>query len=293
MLKKLNSLLPRLFFPFLFFSVVAVNGNADSCVNVDCSYHGICSVVGTGHLCDCDPGYTGDECEQKVDFCASADAPKCLNGGKCISSAGVAKCNCDGTGFMGSHCFDNVDDCAEAPEPHCGGVGVCVDKVKDYECKCEDGFVVSEDGHDCIADPINDDENVVTSHENEGDVEGGEDGEKEEEKAGESETVEEEGDQAAESESESESEEEEEEEEGAGESESHAEEEGDQASESEEEEEGEGEGEGEEEEGEEEEEEEEEEEDHDERASEDAGGAFSWSEQRVVFSRWNEGCFGV
>ena len=135
-----------------------------------------------GYTCVCEAGYTGQNCQHQVDFCA--DQP-CKNGGTCTNGENSFTCSCrpgyassptcdiendecapgpcdpSGTlecldldnkfecicrdGYEGDLCKTNVDDCASSP---CRNGGQCNDLVGDYECICPEGWV----GKNCQED---------------------------------------------------------------------------------------------------------------------------------------------
>lgn len=47
--------------------------------------HGVCNCYGNNFLCACNYGYTGNLCDQVVDYCASNP---CMNGGQCTTYVG-------------------------------------------------------------------------------------------------------------------------------------------------------------------------------------------------------------
>ena len=53
------------------------------------------------YKCNCPPGYSGQDCEENIDDCASRP---CLNGGRCRDLINDFKCECQGTGYSGSLC---------------------------------------------------------------------------------------------------------------------------------------------------------------------------------------------
>ena len=65
-----------------------------------CRNGGHCSNSRGSYQCTCVNGYTGDNCENKIDFCRTAP---CLNGGVCQSLASSYRCDCT-FGTSGLHC---------------------------------------------------------------------------------------------------------------------------------------------------------------------------------------------
>lgn len=69
-----------------------------SCISEPCSSTGSCVQHSKlNHSCICDVGYTGQRCDELVDYCSSSP---CINGGTCISLIGSFKCLCI-PGFTG------------------------------------------------------------------------------------------------------------------------------------------------------------------------------------------------
>lgn len=56
-----------------------------SCLTNACQNNGTCLEIAVeSHNCICPPGFSGSQCEQKIDPCL---AKPCKNGGTCTSSA--------------------------------------------------------------------------------------------------------------------------------------------------------------------------------------------------------------
>jgi hypothetical protein len=110
-----------------------------------------CSTPDFGsYRCNCTAGWTGENCGDDIDECASAP---CQNGGGCLSSnensvdamvaADVHRCDCE-KGWTGENCADDVDECTSAP---CMNGATCVEStasdvvpVDAFSCSCADGF---------------------------------------------------------------------------------------------------------------------------------------------------------
>ncbi|MCA9573917.1 MAG: hypothetical protein H6726_05665 [Sandaracinaceae bacterium] len=104
----------------------------DFCFAAPCT-HGECVNGEDSRSCVCAAGYTGTDCEEDVDECASANA--CSGHGTCTNSVGSFSCACD-PGFAGDRCEVNTDDCAAL---NCN-TGTCVDEVQRAYCSCPTGF---------------------------------------------------------------------------------------------------------------------------------------------------------
>jgi hypothetical protein len=93
---------------------------------LDCSGRGVCVRVDLEHeLCDCEPGFHGQHCENVATTCGKHN--DCSGNGVCKYGA----CFCD-PGFMGKHC-DTMEPC---PVADCSGHGAC----QGGRCFCDPGF---------------------------------------------------------------------------------------------------------------------------------------------------------
>ncbi|KRZ38457.1 Uncharacterized protein T4C_13788 [Trichinella pseudospiralis] len=127
---------------------------AGTCVSSPCK-HGNCTQLGPDrHVCRCYDGYSGDQCEEMIDFC---DSNPCHNeGGVCHSFVGGYNCTCF-PGFrgicirvlcysllllfffvhlpfpLGEQCEENIDDCINRP---CKNNGKCYDQINGFSCDC-------------------------------------------------------------------------------------------------------------------------------------------------------------
>lgn len=112
-----------------------------TCADGPCFNGGRCSdSPDGGYSCRCPVGYSGFNCEKKIDYCSSSP---CSNGAKCVDLGDAYLCRCQ-AGFSGRHCDNNVDDCASAP---CANGGTCRDGVNDFSCTCPPGYT----GRNCSA----------------------------------------------------------------------------------------------------------------------------------------------
>lgn len=128
-----------------------------TCAETPCFHAGTCRETdgGRGYRCECPAGYTGLNCEKKLDRCTSL---RCANGnappaprpspsrapvnpfcsragGHCVTSGALWACSCR-SGFAGPRCETNVDECAAGP---CAAGATCVDRINDYSCVCPPG----------------------------------------------------------------------------------------------------------------------------------------------------------
>uniref|UniRef100_A0A146LSY1 Delta-like protein n=2 Tax=Lygus hesperus TaxID=30085 RepID=A0A146LSY1_LYGHE len=117
------------------------NQDLNYCTNHrPCRQGGTCFNTGQGsYTCACAPGYTGTDCEVKIDGCSHTP---CLNGAKCVDEgSGGYQCEC-ASGWQGTHCEVSAVTCGDFP---CQNGGICEDGHSSYKCTCLPGY----SGHDC------------------------------------------------------------------------------------------------------------------------------------------------
>ena len=106
-----------------------------SAFQINCSGRGTCiDGVGT-YSCDCNPGYTGRDCETNVNECLLME-PQCSGRGKCTDGIDTFTCDCN-DGYTGLKCETNIDDCVGV---NCSGHGQCMDNINSFTCNCSEGF---------------------------------------------------------------------------------------------------------------------------------------------------------
>ena len=79
-----------------------------------------------GYWCQCKPGYTGLNCETKINECESNP---CGVNGKCLDLVNEFNCECY-SGYKGTNCQENIDEC-KLMTP-CAQQTKCIDLKPDY-----------------------------------------------------------------------------------------------------------------------------------------------------------------
>uniref|UniRef100_A0A8C3AZA6 Slit homolog 2 (Drosophila) n=1 Tax=Cyclopterus lumpus TaxID=8103 RepID=A0A8C3AZA6_CYCLU len=109
--------------------------NFNDCEDNDCENNSTCVDGINNYTCMCSPEYTGELCEEKLDFCAPELNP-CQHDSKCILTPQGYKCECT-PGYVGEHCDLDFDDCEENK---CQNGGRCIDALNGYTCVCPEGY---------------------------------------------------------------------------------------------------------------------------------------------------------
>uniref|UniRef100_A0A8C4RSH2 Slit homolog 2 (Drosophila) n=1 Tax=Erpetoichthys calabaricus TaxID=27687 RepID=A0A8C4RSH2_ERPCA len=109
--------------------------NIDDCEDNDCENNSTCVDGINNYTCQCPPEYTGELCEEKLDFCAPELNP-CEHDSKCILTPKGYKCECT-PGYVGEKCDVDYDDCNENK---CKNGAQCIDAINGYTCVCPEGY---------------------------------------------------------------------------------------------------------------------------------------------------------
>ena len=80
--------------------IIILPPDIDECASSPCQNGGTCTDSVNSYTCNCDAGYSGDNCETDINECASNP---CLNGGTCIDGINSFTCNCV-SGYAGDNC---------------------------------------------------------------------------------------------------------------------------------------------------------------------------------------------
>ena len=97
--------------------------------------------------CVCAPGYSGKDCTQEIDECASNPC----GSGLCKDEIANYSCDCTETGFRGDNCEEDINECEERNQ--CLGnnnseicscfennTEECFNEPGSYNCSCHPGF---------------------------------------------------------------------------------------------------------------------------------------------------------
>uniref|UniRef100_A0A3B5AFA8 FAT atypical cadherin 3 n=1 Tax=Stegastes partitus TaxID=144197 RepID=A0A3B5AFA8_9TELE len=120
----------------------------DACLQQPCRNGATCtSLPSGGFSCNCNPQYTGGNCEMEITACVPNP---CQNGGVCKPIGNAFLCSCR-RGFRGLTCEEDVNECdRNNPEGECENGGTCVNTHGSFYCNCTAGFV----GQRCSLRPV-------------------------------------------------------------------------------------------------------------------------------------------
>ncbi|VDP14297.1 unnamed protein product [Heligmosomoides polygyrus] len=110
----------------------------DLCEGWLCLNNGTCIVHRNVPVCHCQPRFSGEHCE--IDISSPCDDVTCLNGGTCYVENDEAFCKCL-PGYTGARCETHLTKCEEFPEPLlCLNGGSCIVTNHQQHCECALGF---------------------------------------------------------------------------------------------------------------------------------------------------------
>ncbi|XP_045583570.2 sushi, von Willebrand factor type A, EGF and pentraxin domain-containing protein 1 isoform X3 [Procambarus clarkii] len=121
----------------------------NDCFSIPCQNLGTCTPMDFGYVCQCPPGYSGQQCESEMNECESEP---CHNNATCVDLLNNFHCECP-PGFTGSHCEIDINECDPNP---CMNSATCVDLVDAFKCICQSGFtgeVCDTDIDECNGNP--------------------------------------------------------------------------------------------------------------------------------------------
>ena len=123
-----------------YYGTVCENLNECLSQSINCN-QGVCVDGDGAGTCTCNPGYTGQFCDESINYCLDIN---CSGNGDCINELSTYSCNCT-PGFTGRDCETDIDDCVGVT---CNGRGNCTDLVNNYQCTCDPGYT----DRDCETD---------------------------------------------------------------------------------------------------------------------------------------------
>ncbi|XP_078692524.1 uncharacterized protein LOC144922543 [Branchiostoma floridae x Branchiostoma belcheri] len=118
----------------------------NECASKPC-LHGTCENKDGGYMCICSSGWTGQNCQQDINECAS----KPCHYGICVNQDGGYKCTCS-SGWTGQNCQQDINECSRSPCQH----GTCANHVGGYTCSCSHGWTgqnCQQDKNECNRNP--------------------------------------------------------------------------------------------------------------------------------------------
>uniref|UniRef100_A0AAY4E0N6 Notch receptor 2 n=1 Tax=Denticeps clupeoides TaxID=299321 RepID=A0AAY4E0N6_9TELE len=146
------------------YNCVCVNGwsgpdcseNIDDCATALCSEGSTCIDRVASFICNCPYGKTGLLCHVP-DACIS---DPCREGSNCYTNPinGMYNCNCQ-TGYKGSTCHEDIDECIIGVNP-CEHFGQCLNTDGSFTCNCLPGYTgprCEQDVNECLSNPCKND----------------------------------------------------------------------------------------------------------------------------------------
>ncbi|XP_025835498.1 protein crumbs isoform X2 [Agrilus planipennis] len=104
------------------------------CFNTDCFNDGYCIDPKKTYQCQCQPGFTAEDCSVDINEC---ERNECQNNSTCLDLIAKYECSCL-PGYTGQFCEIDIDECESSP---CLHGGTCVDMVANFKCECPEEYV--------------------------------------------------------------------------------------------------------------------------------------------------------
>ncbi|KAI8514120.1 hypothetical protein Bbelb_084440 [Branchiostoma belcheri] len=118
----------------------------NKCAENPCQ-HGTCENIDSGYYCFCQPGWTGQNCQQDLNECAKSPCGH----GICLNNDGAYSCACS-HGWTGQKCLQDFNECTTPPCQH----GHCENYPGGYRCTCSAGWTgknCQQDFNECTTNP--------------------------------------------------------------------------------------------------------------------------------------------
>lgn len=103
----------------------------------------------SGYWCECKPGYTGFNCEVKINEC---EHNPCGSNGKCLDLVNKFECVCY-PGYQGKTCQENINEC-RVYRP-CAESSQCIDINPDYSQNNHSEKIIEKPGYKCDCSNLN------------------------------------------------------------------------------------------------------------------------------------------
>ncbi|XP_053386567.1 fibropellin-1-like isoform X2 [Mercenaria mercenaria] len=116
----------------------------DHCSSNPCANGATCNNGPNDYICQCQTGWTGNNCDKDLTTNLCASSP-CKNGGNCTNHLNNYMCMC-AAGWTGTNCETDVDECANGQT--CKNGATCTNTPGHYLCSCVLGWT----GQNCDLD---------------------------------------------------------------------------------------------------------------------------------------------
>ena len=115
--------------------------SVDECLSRPCANGAACIDHLLSYHCNCQPGFTGYNCQTALNEC---DSTPCLHNATCVDGVSSYACQC-ARGFSGINCKIDDNECHSSP---CANGAICEDGVDGYVCTCTSKW----SGSDCTTE---------------------------------------------------------------------------------------------------------------------------------------------